>query len=428
VSPSHPSAASREIPLLASFLKKTREERGLSLREVATKAEDLGELLPFATLARIERGEVEPRISKLSALLKIYQVPAAVVAEYLDMDERARAAEQTALPDDIGALVELAQRALKQGDYQRGSLIAQRIFAYDPFDDELGDYHAGLRAIAIGFWNAGLDRVAQDAVGRMLCDEARIGRDNLLAALIMQGRIWGSRASHHTALAFYERVLALLTPDDNEGLVANVHHNIAVVHYQQGNAASATRSLDVAFPIYEKRKDIYNLANAWTLRAKIARLNGDGEAAVRHARMALGISEKHPEAGGHLPERHCSLGQELRLSKAPPGETLHHLEAALSMAIEKKLKYERFHAHYQLYLFYEEQGESARAALELENAKHFVTGIDEKSPETEHIRTLIKEERAGGAHVSAQATSQGTRKMGGARPRRRTRGGERPGA
>lgn len=428
MSPSDPSAASREVPLLASFLKKTREERGLSLREVATKAEDLGELLPFATLARIERGEVEPRISKLSALLKIYQVPAAVVAEYLDLDERARAAEQAALPDDIDSLVDTVKEALKRGDYDRGSLVAQRVFALDPDDEELLAYHQGLRSIAIGFWVAGLDRVAQDALDRMLSDEGRLSRDNLLGALIIQGNIWRERAAFQTALAFYERVLALLTADDNETLVATVHHNIAVIQYRQGNAASATRSLDVAFPIYERKKDYWNLATAWILRAKIARLNGDGEAAVRHAKMALGISENHPEAEGHLPERHCDLGRELRLSHAPPGEILHHLEAALSMAIEKKLKYERFHAHYQLYLFYEEQGEGARAALELENAKHFVMGLDEKSPETEHIRRLLREERAGGAHVSAQATSQGNRKVGGARPRRRTRGGERPGA
>src|SRR6185295_18502450 len=81
-----PSKAIGASPAVARFLKETRETLGLTLRGVAAMSAEVGNPIPHSTLARIERGKLDPGVLRLQQLLRLYNLPTQAAGDLLDLE------------------------------------------------------------------------------------------------------------------------------------------------------------------------------------------------------------------------------------------------------------------------------------------------------------------------------------------------------
>src|SRR5262249_54439529 len=97
---------------VAQLLKSRRRALGLTLRDVERQSGEFGRLIPFATLAKIERGAVDPGLPRLHTLFRLYNIPMAAAADLLDVES---VAERIPKESDPLKLKDLAERAWQDG-------------------------------------------------------------------------------------------------------------------------------------------------------------------------------------------------------------------------------------------------------------------------------------------------------------------------
>src|SRR2546425_2255438 len=77
----HPSRA------VADLLQRRRQELSLTLRDVARKSSEDGCPIPFTTLAKVEKGKVDPGLKRLYRLLNLYHLPLQMIGDLLELEE-----------------------------------------------------------------------------------------------------------------------------------------------------------------------------------------------------------------------------------------------------------------------------------------------------------------------------------------------------
>jgi transcriptional regulator with XRE-family HTH domain len=111
-----PSRAIGASPAVARFLKDTRESLGLTLRGVASLSSKTGHPIPHSTLARIERGKLDPGVQRLQQLLRLYNLPTQAAGDLLDLEALAGPVPFERDPVKIRDLAIAAWREGRVGD------------------------------------------------------------------------------------------------------------------------------------------------------------------------------------------------------------------------------------------------------------------------------------------------------------------------
>lgn len=75
---------------VAGFLRAQRKARGFGLRQVQQLSAQYGNPIPFATLAKIELGSVEPGLLRVATLFRLYEVPIDLLDDLLQLETAVR--------------------------------------------------------------------------------------------------------------------------------------------------------------------------------------------------------------------------------------------------------------------------------------------------------------------------------------------------
>jgi tetratricopeptide (TPR) repeat protein len=344
--------------------------------------EELGDRIPTSTLARIERGELDPGIRRLHLLLKVYRIPPHLVADVIELD----AFLIDAPPQrSIEALFEEGVELWKHGDIARGLAWFQAVQerAGNAPETRLLRQNATL-SYAVAARNLGKFRLALQLVQDLLCeppDPALVSRVLVLGAAVWRG------------LGSLEMALALVRQASTHLDSADARHETWVLHQEAkllmevGRLDEAEQVLDRALAKYRELADPYGEVRGLILRVGILDRRGEADQAFACAQQALELARRHDYARLVIIAR-LELGR-LRIQSGAGAPGLEDLREALGQAVLLGDKNAEFLAHYRLWKAYESTGDKERARVERETAKYFVRFVDDHSSEADEVRRLL---------------------------------------
>jgi tetratricopeptide (TPR) repeat protein len=251
------------------YLRTLRERRGLSLDDVATLSRTFADPVEKGYLSRCENGHQSLALSKMIALSRIYEVPAEVLVERLELDLEV---EKLGQPDTAGLSFEeltlCGAAALKKGTRWEG---------YGYLRDAM---HLPTDLLMKGF---------RDLREQHLC-----ACMNFSTAAAGLGR---------TAIALLE----LLHIESAAGLSPSyepiLYERLSRVYRSRGEIRRAIECADRAVLLAERLPESRNLGYALDTRATLAKEHSDLDGALRYYQRAF---EAHT-AAGREPERATTL-------------------------------------------------------------------------------------------------------------------------
>jgi transcriptional regulator with XRE-family HTH domain len=95
---SKPTPPSRAV---GDLLRSRRRALGLTLGDVSRKLVEGGHPVPVSSLSLIEMGRSDPGVFRLHQLLRLYEVPAYLVANLIEMEELSGAVPTSRDPDQL---------------------------------------------------------------------------------------------------------------------------------------------------------------------------------------------------------------------------------------------------------------------------------------------------------------------------------------
>lgn len=339
---------------VADLLRRRREELGLSLREVQSRAGALGDAIPITVIARAERGEVDPGFRRLALLLRIYETPIRIAGDILDLEQ---------VGDDLPPIPDPDER---DPDRRR-----ERLFDY---------------AVVAG--TLGKNRLARSVLEELLLEPlgpAMTGR-----VLMQAATCWHRLGAPEMALVLLdlaESKLADRDPAERRREAASVHHGRASAFAALGELGTAAEELKAALASYRDCRDVYGEGRTFGVLVYLYRAAGE----LEEARRAAAQGQQHALEHGHerlLILRLIDEGRVL-LDAAVPGEAVSVFENAFARAVNAGDTVGRFYAHHGLWRAYSELGDDTRAQLELQNARYFVQFLDSSCEELEEIRMTL---------------------------------------
>jgi transcriptional regulator with XRE-family HTH domain len=400
-------AAVPTSPALGNFLRQQRIARGWSLREVEERCRSYGRPIPFTTLAKVERGRIDPGLRRLAALFKVYDLPLSLAQDVIDLEEMA-AAPRTRRPDrensverwragDLrGALAELAELRL----WSPADAVARR------------ERQEQLLTLSVYLGGLGKNRLARLIVDELLCEPPV---DELKLRILGQAAVcWKRLGAGDTALGLLGRAAELVDPADGRQ-VAWLHHQTASVLVSLGEAERASGLLEEALATYRASGDDYGTTLALGLRVRIARARGRTVEAYEAAREARAHATRHGfERLAAI--RAIDEGRAL-VEQSGGSEGLAELRSGLAHAVATQDRLMEFYGHYCLWKAHQLLGDVGGAQAELRSAQFFVQFVDLVTPEAAEVRALIPTTR-GGRTVQRRRSAP--------RSRRKVRSGRRP--
>ena len=373
------------------LLKRRRQELRLTLRQVSDRlAAERSERIPVSTLARIEQGKLDPGVRRLHLLLRVYDVPAHLVSDLVELE--ALAVEPPA-EKDLEKLYECGIEHWKQGNIAEGLAHLFAVREHVPGDDaaRLLRQKAAL-GFGIAARNLGKYNLAKQITEDLLLEPP----DDSLASrvMVLAASVWCGLGSHDAALAFAHQAAARVRPNDHQE-AAWVLHGKAKILLDLGRADEAEEVLGDALSHYRARKDSYGEARALILKARILETLGRTKDASASLRKVVKISQDH----GHAKLVNAGSLEHGRLlvKTGDAKKGLEVLRQALADAVVRDDRNAQFFAHHYLWKAHEALGEPDRARFELESARYFVSFIDEASPEAEEVRGSHRETGSPGA-------------------------------
>jgi tetratricopeptide (TPR) repeat protein len=365
----------------------------MSLREASAATEDQGAAIPTATLSRIERGQVDPGLSRLRTLLDIYGLPHSVISDLIEVDELARGKPSTRDPKE---LCDEAMDAFKKAETRHALACLKALLSLKvSSEEERRARHRGLLTLAISTHELGKERLAREIAEKLLMEQP--DKDLQIPILIVHAVAWEELGGSDLSLASLSRAADLVDPEDHR-MRAHIHHNRACSFHSLGHYQRALEELELARTQGDLAGETYNASRRIAKRGEIWRSMGRAKEAEADMRAALELVEAQgPEAT--LAERHLDVGRQLFLNGSAD-EALVHLEKALSYAIPSQNNIARFHAHYYLHKVYTKKGDARRAEVEMSCAEHFVQRFDNRSAESDEVRARLAAQgtRTGGEH------------------------------
>jgi transcriptional regulator with XRE-family HTH domain len=371
-----PRVAIKPSATVAEFLRDLRRGRRLTLRDVERRSGEMGEVIPYSTLARMERGLIDPGIRRLHLLLRLYGVSLAVAGDLLDLELFGRVPR--------GDLADLEDRGValwKQGKIKDAfrHLFAVRRREAKTAAEELVRQRA-LLAFAVAAGSLGRRMLAREIVDGLL---AAPPHPDLAVAVFVEAAVcWHWLGGKQTALAFLERAERLAGSDLRER--AWIAHLKTSVLVDLGDFAGAEAALETARRSYQRARDSWGTAKLFAAEVKLAFARGQPAMARAAAQAGEAYARRHRFARLQT-LRKIEEGQALVLL-GEPKEALPVLAAALSQAQEQEDPLAQFFAHYWRCQAFLTTKDLERARLERQSAEYFSRFVDDVTPEIAAIR------------------------------------------
>lgn len=369
-------------PSVAKLLRERRKELGLSLREVEEKTETLGRPIPFTTLARVERGRVDPGVKRLRLLLRLYDVPLGIAEDLLDLEEFAGELPAETTP---GTLYEEGIKHWKTGDLRQALAHLFALRSQVPKEPESrAERQRALLGFAVAVGGLGKFRLSRQIVEDLLLEPPV--PELLVRVLVQIAACWHSLGSETAAAAFLSQAESLTSPKDHRER-AWIAHLRASALSSMGRHDAATAELERAIKGYRQGKDVHGESRALAVRFRILFEQGDYGKARQTARLAREEAERHGFKRLAVMRRLEEARAALALRDTEAG--LDALAQALAESVATQDPVMQFYAHYYLWKAHADQGDKARAQLERDSAQYYVRFVDEATPETKEIRAML---------------------------------------
>ena len=371
----HPSRA------IADLVRERRRELKLTLREVQERTVQAGHPIPFTSLAKVEKGEVDPGVRRLHLLLKLYHLPLQLAGDLLDLEDMTEVRPAETAPD---VLYQEGVAFWKRGDMRRGlaCLFALRhAVPKNPHSRLLRQ--KSLLSFAIVAGSLGKYRLSRQIADDLLLE----GPDPTLIVpvLIQAAHCWHWLGSEEAALGFLARAETHVAPAAHQERAWILHEKAsALVGLSEFKLADS--ALTKALRAYTKAGDVYGKSRAMAALTRLRFEQRDPAGALKVARSARRHAETHgfdrlkrlrriDEGRAHMLVGNTATG-------------LSVLNAALAESLAADDKVAQFHAHYYLWKAYTTARNRDRAELELKSAIYYVQFIDEVSKEALEIREV----------------------------------------
>lgn len=364
---------------LGGFLREQRLRMGWTLRDVEGRTRKLGRPIPFATLAKVEQGRVDPGLRRLHILLKLYDLPAGLAQEVIDLEEFAGVVPE---PADAPTAYRDAVADWKSGDLRRGfaRLASLRALSADQ-ETTRREHQRSILALAVAVGSLGRYRLSRYLVDELLL--AQPEREILVPCLVQAAVCWHWLGSCEVALGFLSRA------DANTGVTEHLQ-GAWIAHERASTLASMDRfdeadaSLTDAIAGYHAAGEAFGESQARGVRVRIRLRRNEFAAARDAAREAREHALQHG-FGRLVVLRSLDEGQAL-LELAEPEAACARLDDALASAIFSRDDVARFYAHHHRWKAFERLGNREQAEEELTAARQFVESLDAAVPEVAEVR------------------------------------------
>jgi tetratricopeptide (TPR) repeat protein len=365
------------------LLRQRRKELQLTLEQVSAQLFHKGHGVPISTLARVERGELDPGLPRLHQLLHLYGIRPHLVSDVMDLEELA---VEPPAGKSLQALFDDGVTYWKQGNAPQGlaHLFAVREIVAGDLESRLLRQKAIL-TFAIFARGLGKFELAHQMVEDLLREPP--DRSILLNVLVLASSVWRGMGSLVAARAFLAQAETEVDPHKPEQ-VAWVSQQKAKLLTLAGETDQAQQAVDRAIEAYRAAKDPFGETKALLTRVDALAAARRYSDAIAAAQEVLARSKRLRQAQLEMSAR-IEIGRNL-VASGQAEEGLDALSEALAKAMLLKERNGQFLAHYFLWKAYLAVGDSDRAALELESARYFVRFVDEASAEADEIRLLQK--------------------------------------
>ena len=364
-----PRLAIRPSRAIAELLRSRRRDLGLTLREVERRAKSDGTPIPFTTLGKIETGSVDPGLTRLQVLLRLYGLPINAAGDLLDMEAIAGSVAATG---DFRTLRDRGNDAWQRGDLPTAMAcyLAMRRSAgeQEPDRDKRHDSILDFAVLA--------GKLGKHHIARQMLDELALDKPAppvLFRLLVQSASTWQALGAPQLALALVNGAETLVEPNDLRGrgwvlqLRASIQIELSAFDDARANLAAAARA-------FQKARRPYDRALALVATARLGVSCGNGRTAVRDARKAAAYASLHKFARVH---QLASIQEGSALLLVGDVErALAVLTRVLAAAVTSSDSVVRFYCHFYLSKVYAVSGDPSRSRLELEQAQYFVRFVD----------------------------------------------------
>jgi tetratricopeptide (TPR) repeat protein len=237
-------------------------------------------------------GRSDPGIFRLHQLLRLYEVPACLVANLIEMEELSGAVPTSRDPD------KLRREGFdhwKKGDIGRGlaHLMALRELAPT---DEASRSKRQEAILDFSIAAAGLGRLllAREILSDLLCEP--LDPKLVTRVLLQSAMVWTMSGARHAAMGFLREAEAQADRSD-VATTAWLHHAQATALVHRGRLRDAEGRLRKAIVGYRRAKDTYGEGRVLLLRVHIAEARRDTVAGLRLARAARAFASRHGHRG-----------------------------------------------------------------------------------------------------------------------------------
>jgi tetratricopeptide (TPR) repeat protein len=355
---------------------------------VSKKLVEDGHPVPVSSLSLIETGRSDPGVFRLHRLLQLYEVPAHLVANLIEMEELSGAVPTTRDPEELRRA---GLEHWKNGDIGRALAHLMALRELVPTDEALRwKKQQALLDFSIAATGLGRLQLAREILNELLCEPP----DPSLAArvLLQAATVWSRSGAPDAAMAFLKQAESRADRSD-KATMAWLHHAHARQLVDNGRFKQAQVRLEKAIAGYRAVKDTYGEARGRLLRVGIAEARRDIDAALALAQEAREFALRNGHramAGMALLRRGHLYVQEEKYQPA-----IRALQAALAELASLGDPHGRFLAHYWLSIAFDRSGDAERARFEARSARHFSGFVDTRScPEAREMRSVhAREER-----------------------------------
>jgi tetratricopeptide (TPR) repeat protein len=314
-------------------------------------------------------------------LLRLYGLPAHLVSDLVDLEERA---VEEPKEKDLATLYSDGVEYWKNGDISQALAHLFAIRHHVPNDDDSRILRQkALQAFAVFAHDLGKIKLAKQLIEDLLCEPPDASL--IPQTLILASNIWRDLGSHQIALALLNQAETHLPTDDHQRR-AWLHHQQAKLLLAAGDLQRAERTLDRALRRYRKVKDTAGESRALIVRVQVFEAQGNLAAALACARKVLRKATQGRHDLSVLSGR-LELGRLLIESDAPAAGAA-ELHKLVSHAATIQDKIAEFYGHYYLWKAYVALGEQDRMRFEFQAASYFVDFMDETTPQAREIREL----------------------------------------
>jgi len=373
---------------VADLLAARRKALGLTLRDVEKQTGELGRVIPFTTLAKIEGGVVDPGIHRLTALLRLYNLPFQTAGDLAQVEAQAGVVPRERDPAKLRARGEAAWQEGKTGEALACLLALRRVTAEIPALTPVHQESVLAFAVIAG-------KLGKHHLSRLMLDELLLQRPDralLVGIMVQQASSWNALGAPDSALAYLGGAETHLRRDSHRerGWILHQRASIQIGLQEFASAASnlakARRAFRTAGRPYDEGLTLCAIARLYVEQQDVTK-------ALRAARRAREFASRHRFDRVRMLATIQLARAYLVGQVSEPALVI--LRAMLSESVAADDNVGRFHAHFYLWKAYAALGARSRAELELREAVFYLRSVDEASQEAIELWGLLGSSKTG---------------------------------